>query len=523
MKNCSYAFVPILLAILLFVPHPSVESQVPNLPAEDDNVYHGSYWGAAGIAEGLLDIANSRILDEALNTEIEQLAENALDKIWDQRYTLENGDQIPAWSKYKDGSIYPGQKYGATGISINYMNAYQITGEEKYLNRAQLALEELLLQASNETEYPSWPYSYGDIRDPLGIPISDISFGNLGILEALLLMYEITQESHYLDKSIDVYNWLEFISVPFESKSFSTKLLPWYTLGGDKGPLYTSLLNGNGAAIELFLKLGNLAEREDITDWGVDIANAYVELQHPNGNWTIIFDEQGPNSFARTPLESGSAGIILALDSASKLMNHSNYAGTIESGIEWLESTINQTNNEFFVPISKGQSTGKYSLHTGLTGILKAIRTASIDRFNYILEKGYDHLINHILYEGKIDGTQVTGFYPSTYKEPYTDLSLSDGLMGFTLELLDLYNSNLDLLDTSEIKLILTTIINTYIVFTNDDGLWPKQVTIEPLYTTDSYSDSVIPSNTKKSQSFFMLDFVGFLIIFSFRIIQKKR
>lgn len=523
MKNCSSLLIPFLLTILLFIPNPSVEAQVPNLPAEDDNVYHGTYWGAAGIAEGLLEIANNSILDEELNSEVEQLALDALDKVWDQRYVLENGDQIPSWTKYKDGDIYPGQKYGAAGISINYMNAYQFTGDEKYLDRAKLALEELLLQASYESEYPNWPYAYNDIRNPFGIPISDVSFGSLGILEALLSLYEITGESQYLDKSLDIYNWLELISVPFESKSFSTKLLPWYTLGEDKGPLYTSLLSGNGAAIELFIKLGNLAEREDISDWGVEIANAYVELQHPDGNWTIIFDEQGPNSFARTTLESGSAGILLALIGVSDTMNDSKYDNAIEKGIDYLESAINQTDNLFFVPISKGQSTGKYSLHNGLTGILKATRMSNMDQYDDILENGYSHLINRVLYEGKIEGTQVTGYYPSTYKEPYTDLSLSDGLMGVVLELLDLYNSDHNFLNSSEIKQILTSISNTYIIFSNADGLWPKQVTIKPLYTTDIDSDSVIPSNTKKSQSFLILDFVAFLIIISYRIVHRKR
>ena len=119
MKNRSSLFITLFFTILLLAPNSS-NSQAPNLPDEDDNVYLGSYWGAAGIADGLLEIVNSSVLDAELNNILEQLALNALDKTWEGRYTLENGSQIPAWSKYTDGAIYPGQKYGATGISINW-------------------------------------------------------------------------------------------------------------------------------------------------------------------------------------------------------------------------------------------------------------------------------------------------------------------------------------------------------------------------------------------------------------------
>ncbi|OLS21706.1 MAG: hypothetical protein HeimC2_32640 [Candidatus Heimdallarchaeota archaeon LC_2] len=521
MQNRSSLVITIFLMILLLFPNSNT-AQAPSLPDEDDTVYLGRYWGAAGIADGLLEIVNSSILDIELNEKIEQLALNALDKTWEQRYTLENGSQIPAWSKYATAGIYPGQKYGAAGISINYMHAYLYTNNEKYLTWAQSSLDELLLEASNETEFPSWPYSYSEIRNPLGIPVSDISFGNLGVLDALLLMYEITNDTRYLDKSIEVYNWLDYISVPFESVTFSTKLIPWYTLGDDRGPLYTSLLSGNGAAIELFIKLGQYVDRVDITSWGIEIANAYVESQKLDGHWSIIFNK--PESFGRTTLELGSAGIIYALARVGKMMNHSQYDNTIEKGINWLDSTINQSATEFFIPITEGESSGKYSLYGGLTGILKAIRISNMDQFSSILESGYHHLLNRVLYEGTIDGTPVRGFYPSTLKEPYTDLSLSDGLIGVAIELLDLHKSNPEVLNMDNIKLILTSISNTYLVFQNENGLWSKQILIDPLYATDSNGDIFEPSsNTKDSISYVLLDFVILFILISLRSFTKKK
>ena len=89
-----------------------VYSQAPSIPDEDTNSYLGYYWGAAGIASGLLSLAGTDLVSDNTQNQLESLALEALDVVWENRYQLENGTKIAAWSKFQDGEIYPSLKYG---------------------------------------------------------------------------------------------------------------------------------------------------------------------------------------------------------------------------------------------------------------------------------------------------------------------------------------------------------------------------------------------------------------------------
>ncbi|MFV2014084.1 MAG: hypothetical protein ACC656_01525, partial [Candidatus Heimdallarchaeota archaeon] len=384
---------PLIVVIILLNPISSViiptNSQAPALPDEDSNTYLGYYWGAAGIASGLMKLSVSNILDNSQKLELNRLALAAIDTVWDYRYQLENGTKIAAWSKYEDGDIYPGLKYGVAGISNVFIEAYAYSNDQKYLDWAIESIDELFLEISNNSVFANWPYSYSDYRDTFGIPITDKSFGSLGILESTLKLYKVTGNQNYLGKALETYQWLESISKIYNSNNLSVNLLPWYIIDDNSGPLYSSLYSGNAAAIPLFIELGELSNNQTIIQWGYDIANLYIQIQKDDGSWPVIINK--PESISRTTVELGAAGIIQSLNILIQ-KQFPNITDTVENGIKWIVSQINRTNGQFFIPIEPNRQSGRNSVFSGLTGILQSIRLSNQSGFDDILSEGYYYL-----------------------------------------------------------------------------------------------------------------------------------
>lgn len=481
-----------LLFNILFSAAIPVYSQAPAFPDEDTNSYLGYYWGAAGIAEGLLYISENEFVDRNLQDQLELTALSAVDSVWENRYQLENGTKIAAWSKYQDGNIYPSWKYGAAGIANVFLDAYIYSTNQKYLGWASESIDELYLEISNNSINANWPYDYSDHRNTFGIPITDMSFGSLGILQSTLELYKMTGDLYLLEQALDAFAWLEKIAQTYTINDLTVKLLPWYILDDEKGPLYSSYYSGNAAAIPIFIELGQIINNQTITEWGYDIANLYIQIQKEDGSWPIIINK--PESLSRSTVELGSAGIIQSLSTLSQDL-FPNIVTTLENGVNWLVSQINRTDGQFFIPLEPNYRSGKYSMFNGLTGILKSIRRTNQSQFDEILIEGYNYLLNKIIYSQTIDDVIVAGFYPSNSLEPYTDLSLMDGLIGIGVELLDVINSGRDLINVEIAETTILQIINTYIKFQNQQGIWPKQITILSTVVENKNNENNLFSN----------------------------
>ncbi|MCE7734851.1 MAG: hypothetical protein GPJ54_08250 [Candidatus Heimdallarchaeota archaeon] len=460
---------------ILFSTIIPVSSQAPAIPDEDTNSYFGYYWGAAGIASGLLQFSTSEFIEDIVNDQLKLVALEAIDSVWENRYQLENGTKIAAWSKFQDGNIYPSLKYGAAGIASVFIDAFRYTNNQKYLDWASESIDELYLEISNNSINANWPYDYSDHRNTFGIPITDMSFGSLGILQSTLELYDMTGDSRHLEQAFDAYTWLESVAETYTINGLTTKLLPWYIQENYTGPLYSSFYSGNAAAIPIFIELGQIINNQTITEWAHDIANVYIQIQKEDGSWPIIINK--PNSLSRTTIELGSAGIIQSLSTLSQAQ-FPNIVDTLENGVSWLVSQINRTEGRFFIPPDPNYASGKYSMFNGLTGILKSIRRTNQSQFDDTLIEGYNYLLQNIIYNKTLNNKVVAGFYPSSSLEPYTDLSLMDGLIGVGLELLDVIKSGRGLIDIEITEMTILHIINTYLKFQNQEGIWPKQITI---------------------------------------------
>ncbi|MHA2274664.1 MAG: lanthionine synthetase LanC family protein [Candidatus Kariarchaeaceae archaeon] len=523
-------FCSVIIMILLSSSVP-LSAQAPALPDEDSSIYYGYYWGAAGIATGLLKLAKSGLFEDSLAVEVESVATNALDIVWLNRYEFENGTKIPAWTKYVDGDIYPGLKYGATGIVKMYLEAYDLTDNTVYLTRAIESIDELFLEETVNSTYPNWPYAYVGVRNTDGIPLTDLSFGSLGVLETTLKLYKITNDVSYINKSVEVFKWLDNVSRVYISNSKPVKLLPWYSYEESYGSLYSSYYSGNAAAIPLFLELGRITNDQTIIDWANNILGVFLETQNSDGSWPIILNKQ--ESLSRTTLELGSAGILYSFAQLNNDEHTGNLTQSMEKGADWLVSLINRTNGQFFIPLDPIMSNGKFGILNGLTGILKSIRLTNLTKFNLVLEEGYNHLINNILYINTVDGVEIAGMFPSSFHETYTDLSYMDGLMGLALELFDLLSSNFNFINEETIQNMLLLILQTYLKFQNSDGVWQKQITLPdvPIITSINDKSSNTDGETKDNDEdenslwwvWFLLGIPLILTVFMNKYISNRK
>ena len=200
----------VILLVVIILP-TFIAAQAPTLPEEDDRQYYGLHWGAAGIAHTLFKISQNSLVDTQTKQNAVSSAIKAVDAIWVNRY-VENNLRYATWSKFETASVYPGQKYGAAGIIKVFIDAFEATGDDTYLEYAENSLEELFLGAANASTYPHWPYSYYEIRNPLGIAITDIKYGSLGMIEAALDLYEVTQKQRYLEMAERAADWAYLVT-----------------------------------------------------------------------------------------------------------------------------------------------------------------------------------------------------------------------------------------------------------------------------------------------------------------------
>ncbi|MHA2105514.1 MAG: lanthionine synthetase LanC family protein [Candidatus Hodarchaeales archaeon] len=228
----------------------------------------GYYYGAAGIGDQFI-----RIYDLTRNTTYLSVAEKAANYIIHQGIIdFERfGNYYVHWTRaIESASVYTGMKYGYTGIVKFLLNLYQKTNNNTYLDLAKLSLDSLIHYQRNDTSdnvywgYNIWTdsaltgYTYGSAgigevlldaymitnnqtyldkaihsvdwilkltkqitqNDTLFFAInastsrgwnwniSGLFTGSTGVGNYFLKLYKVTQDSIYLDYSMAIGNWL---------------------------------------------------------------------------------------------------------------------------------------------------------------------------------------------------------------------------------------------------------------------------------------------------------------------------
>ncbi|MHA2249561.1 MAG: lanthionine synthetase LanC family protein [Candidatus Kariarchaeaceae archaeon] len=497
-----------LSLIFLLIINPGY-GQAPILPDEDQKQYYGLYWGASGIAQSLLELGYSGLFEENTSREAINAAKQALNAVWNNRYE-EDGVKYPTWSKFARSDIYPGIKYGSAGIAKVFLRAYTLTGNETYHSRSIEIIDELYISAANATSTPHWPYSYFEVRNPLGIAITDIKYGSLGIIDATLDLYEQTLDEKYLDYAIKAANWIYSISGNFTVEGEVGSIMPWYDDEGE-GPVFlTPYGQGNAGAIAILDRLSELSDHSFWKEWADFIIKWLISIQHEDGKWA--YNALLPDIAARTTRELGVAGIIEALINRG-LTTDNELLNTISVGINWLEDQVIKNSTHFLIPQVEGEVNGRYDINNGLAGILRSFRLSNITDVAEITREGYIWLLNNATFLYSTDGRDYRGIYPTALTKHYFDLSYSDGLAGIALELLEVYQANYLPLYNDQILTTLREIIDTLVFYQTNDGLWLRQIALG----LDISSETSRSSDTPIS-----IVFVIVSLVFAGKLIRRK-
>ena len=103
------------IILFLFTNNISAQSPVPIIPSEDDRIYPGLYWGAAGITKGLLELRSMPHINDSLENEfipfkLDEIITKSLNGIWESRMQNFNNQTISSWQKVSGADIYPSKK-----------------------------------------------------------------------------------------------------------------------------------------------------------------------------------------------------------------------------------------------------------------------------------------------------------------------------------------------------------------------------------------------------------------------------
>lgn len=105
---------------------------------------------------------------------------------------------------------------GNAGAVLVFLNAYSLTGEERYLVWAKEAGDCLLRSAT------SYDYGAGWVNESLGVALTGFAHGTAGIMLALARLGHDTQEERYLEAAYQAYR--------YEEHYYREELLDWEDL-----------------------------------------------------------------------------------------------------------------------------------------------------------------------------------------------------------------------------------------------------------------------------------------------------
>ncbi len=497
MNRRDYQFIIVLVLVMNMSGINSVDAQAVAPPEEDRAIYYGRGYGAAGIAETLLNVYDQDIVSEELQDELYNSATKALSEIWNSRLVI-NDTQYALWPKVEGGEIYSSIKYGSMGIAKSFVRASTVTGDSTYADHTRMIITDLFDISLNTSEnLANWGYAFPNIDyGALGISITDYNYGSLGFIDAILDLYEYDKDNTTLQFALDTFNWLNHSSITVEFDNYSAKLLPWYVDEySSNRHIITGLGTGNAAAIPVFNRLADLSNNSYFSDWALNLTRWYQFNQTDEGFWRYNADIE--NSATYTSFNIGVSGILHTLLQSD--LSIENLNTTIQSGYDWLSSKIVSNETHYFLPEEVNHNYGKYNLNQGLMGFIRSLREYYLVRQeNTILDLFETSLIS-LLDKGTMafnqSGHQVRVLFPRTNVNSFTDLSLSEGIAGIIDELVQIYSSDLnDKIDLGDYNIVeIIKELSWFLILNQlDDGLWPKQVDISEYLEQANLSNYLI-------------------------------
>ncbi|MHA1252510.1 MAG: lanthionine synthetase LanC family protein, partial [Candidatus Helarchaeota archaeon] len=261
---------------------------------------------------------------------------------------------------------------GAAGIGNFYLEFYNATGNNIYLQYATGAANYTLEQAKKVDDKTAW-LEYGKYY-------TGILKGTSGIADFLLEIYNVTHISAYLNEAKNAAKWLvscnisslgysNILIIGETNESTSATYVGAYYLAGignfflklDKMLPNNWYLNNASLLANWLMTLGQTVER--------NVGYGYQYLYY---KWKDLLN-QDDYSYS-----TGTAGVLMFLNNLNSANNTKKVSEFLSGGIEWIKNTVNLTNasaNEYWAT-----SNNLYSVPLGLAGIGLAMINVDIKR-----------------------------------------------------------------------------------------------------------------------------------------------
>ncbi len=529
-RTIFFAVIFVILASSSF-NHPGI-AQFPVGNINDSREYFGFEYGASGISAAIL--ASMPLLnDTELKESATEVIHKSLVSIWQNRLEYE-GVKVPAWGKFVgDDLVYPGKKYGTVGILNTFLDYYEFSQDEAWLNYAMQGFDALMQQALNASTLPHWPYAYDLPNDPNGIPITDLKYGAGGILDYTLRLYSITLNNTYLETGKKIANWLLQTNVSKELNGMQYQLIPWYSINSTYLPVRMGYEWGISGLAPLLYRAGNEMDCQKLRDFALQMADFIVKVQFANGSWPGEISAF-PDDKIKHGYDEGVAGILYGLYQMKQLLNTTEFDSAITKGISYLftQFVSNSTYVGFYATSKHLRIMNDWN--EGLVGILWVLLQLddflSEDQKSKLVE-GLDWLIIKQTVVVQSEGKELLLFKHPLLNESTFDFSWGHGLAGLAYLL-----ASLPLTYAQQVSFeypgALEGIIRALGYFQGGDGLWPKQRTLPSVIPTGPYTrtggdSEETQGNNKRSfldgfsiiQASFMLSILAFGII----SIRKKK
>lgn len=477
---------------LILLMLPTVNAQAPEVVEEDNTEYYGFEYGAAGILQVLLEYYQE-------NSSILPVITHGLDALWKKRNT-ENISQA-IWEKSDGTGFYPGLKYGNAGIIKTYVSAYKILKNQSYLDHAVVSVDTIYSHAMNAS-YPHWSYTYYKPEENQnGIVITDLRYGSLGLIDAFLDIYEVTNSSRFLSMAVNATRYLITTANNYTINDQTFPVLSWYVHKTIINEI-TALLHGNTGLLRILPRLYELSKNEYYLNWSRFICEWLVLNQNSDGAWNYNINE---GEIEITSYSLGTLGIIY------ELSQYGGYDESVKDALSWINYQVIQNSTHLFLPEYPEEQYGWTSLYRGLSGLLYTYSSIfdSLDSGSKsILLDMYTWLCEEALIPTIYKDYTIWGIIPRSNYKGYIDLSYGDGIAGILHMLLNL-NHSFTQTNNINVDSIITKLCSSLILTQNENGLWPKQILVN------------IPNSSKKKSYVVLLGlasvFLMILIILKYK------
>lgn len=536
-QNVIYALVKrisISLLLIMLCVHPIV-AQIPDLPEKDQDVYYGFENGAAGIVSSLLKVINEHIISPEKEVKVLSVVKKSMESLWEHRTEIA-GKKKATWSKgpdFRDDYVYPGVKYGASGIIPVFLELYNTTGENKWIERALESYQELKNQAIGLENYPHWPYSYLLPKDERGLALFDYRYGSVGVLNGILELYKTTKDPVLLQYSKGILNYIDNFTMEVEVNGDLFDVYPLYNIPGvNDAPVYLGYNLGQAGIADILYSYAVANNDASYLSRAKELIDFIAATQKNDGSWQNLFNT---DSSSLTNFEQGAAGIIYTMSRLNKHYNDESITIAIVKGINWLYSNfhLNETFAGFY--LGSGSSISKNSIAKGNLGIYKALFNV-LNLMTVEQREKLDTSLNWMIGKNTISIT-LNGTDVLFMKEPsgnYIDLCWSTGSAGFIEQLLKM--NSVDVRGVKyNVSMVIERLIEGILYYQNIDGFWNRQVnspgtsnsTLSTIKVADylPYTDPSLPeiqANEKPTTMYFIL--LGFAIpVLIFLYIKNKK